>query len=415
IIGYEDKPIIMGETGAGVEYVPSAATSLTAGVEWIADSCDYSFDGWLYWGYYPWPEDMNGKPWAALEDDELILKGMAPVNQPDPCTVPELAVGNIAFRQPARASRFSAGEAPGNVTDGRSSAWNAGDYAPQWIEIELDSPSTIQRVAMTTEQWPPGVTHHEVWARLADGKMVFLGQFDGFTSVDMNLAIELPVPLENVIGVRIETIDTPAWVAWREIEVISAPPPTETACLAETINPPPLYPDPVPGAESNGRITHSILVYLNGYYHLDDDITWWQTGGGTWIEDHYLRITEECRNNTPELAREARLVPVTFTATIPDNTTGEVFMAGDFGDIGIPNWLPWSVLLTQESIPTLQVTIPLPVGAEISYKYTRGGWESVEKGTSCRDVPERTFTVTDTSQMTITDEITAWADLEGCN
>ncbi len=111
MLGYEDKPILMGETGAGPEFVPSAATALTVEVEWIADSCKVGFDGWLWWGYYPWPEAVNGPPWAALGDDELLLKGLAPVNYPDPCVVPELEIANVAYKKPVRVSR-SLNESP---------------------------------------------------------------------------------------------------------------------------------------------------------------------------------------------------------------------------------------------------------------------------------------------------------------
>lgn len=108
MLGYEEKPILMGEFAAGYEVVPSAVSAMELGVKWIAESCEYGFDGWLYWGYYPWPEEFGGKAWAPLEDDERIFVGMSPQNNPDPCTVPELEVTNLAFdfsgnRQPLSA------------------------------------------------------------------------------------------------------------------------------------------------------------------------------------------------------------------------------------------------------------------------------------------------------------------------
>ncbi len=83
--GHDDKPVLMGETGVGHETVPSLQTAVTQVTQWIANSCKVGFDGWLYWGYYPWPADLEGKPWAPLEEAELILNTLSPVNRPDPC------------------------------------------------------------------------------------------------------------------------------------------------------------------------------------------------------------------------------------------------------------------------------------------------------------------------------------------
>ena len=53
MLGYEAKPVLMGETGTGKATVASAAAALDQVRRWIADSCAVGFDGWLNWGSPP--------------------------------------------------------------------------------------------------------------------------------------------------------------------------------------------------------------------------------------------------------------------------------------------------------------------------------------------------------------------------
>jgi hypothetical protein len=55
------------------------------------------------------------------------------------------------------------------------------------------------------------------------------------------------------------------------------------------------------------------------------------------------------------------------------------------------------------------VTIDLPIGTTVSYLYTRGTWDSVERAAACGEVANRTIIV-DAAPITIRDEVSAWAD-----
>lgn len=408
IVGYEEKPVVMGETGAGPEFVPSPASALTVGVEWIADSCAWDFDGWLYWGYYPWPEGAGGEPWAALEDDELILQGMAPVNWPDACVLPDLEIANVAYKKPVRASRSTGTDRPENAVDGGAPSWNAGNYPPQWLEIDLEEPTTIQRVAMNTSQWPPGETRHRVWARLADGGLVLLGQLDGFTTVDMVLALDLPMPLPEVTAVRIETSKSPSWAGWREVEVLSAPASNTIPCLATAAGGAALYANPLTD-ETVGTLTAGQTVYLDGKFAGDEGTIWMRTGGGTWLQADQLTLPDECE---VELAApEARLVPVTFKVSVPEDTDGEVFIGGSFEGTEMPDWTPWTIVLKKQGGNVWTVTVPLPVGSEVEYVYNRGGWDKVERPESCGETNARRLVVEDLPEMAQEDTVIKWQDL----
>jgi len=55
--------------------------------------------------------------------------------------------------------------------------WGAGDFAPQWIEIDLGAAVTITRIRLAIGQDPTGETVHRVWGRGADGGETLLHEF----------------------------------------------------------------------------------------------------------------------------------------------------------------------------------------------------------------------------------------------
>jgi hypothetical protein len=73
---------------------------------------------------------------------------------------------NIALGKPVTASRWYVGFAPGNAVDGEfGNWWGSGDFAPQWIEIDLQDSYSITKIRMATSQTPEGETLHRVWGR----------------------------------------------------------------------------------------------------------------------------------------------------------------------------------------------------------------------------------------------------------
>lgn len=73
---------------------------------------------------------------------------------------------NIALGKPATASSWYVGFAPGNAVDGKIEGWwGSGDFAPQWIEIDLQDSYSISKIRMATSQTPAGETLHRVWGR----------------------------------------------------------------------------------------------------------------------------------------------------------------------------------------------------------------------------------------------------------
>lgn len=129
---------------------------------------------------------------------------------------------NLAYRKPVTASAALAGFAAEYAVDGLFNTWwGAGDSAPQWIEIDLRIPSQIAGIRLTISQDPAGHTVHRVWGRPANGKMQLLHEFAGNTIGDQLLEFVPPQPWEGFQFVRIETVDSPSWISWREIQVLA--------------------------------------------------------------------------------------------------------------------------------------------------------------------------------------------------
>ena len=98
-----------------------------------------------------------------------------------------------------------------------TTVWNAGNYAPSWIQLDLGKPVTISRVRLNVAQDPPGPTTHTISGGPTPDSLTPIGTLDGNTTDDQWL--ELNQSANNVRYVKIETTKSPSWVAWREIEI----------------------------------------------------------------------------------------------------------------------------------------------------------------------------------------------------
>lgn len=76
------KPIILGEFGGERGNFDSIFDFAQKIVDWQVESCDYGFDGWLYWTW-----DTNEQPdfFNALMENGAINGSLAPALRPDPC------------------------------------------------------------------------------------------------------------------------------------------------------------------------------------------------------------------------------------------------------------------------------------------------------------------------------------------
>jgi hypothetical protein len=71
---------------------------------------------------------------------------------------------------------------------------------------------------LLVSQYPEGPTVHRVYFRRA-GVLERIHDFAGDTHPGDWLIFSSPVPSDDVTAVRVETLSSPSWVAWSEIQV----------------------------------------------------------------------------------------------------------------------------------------------------------------------------------------------------
>jgi len=414
MLDHPEIPVVMGEYGAFRHLYPGLDGAGIALTNWIADSCALGFDGWLYWEYYgqPTPGDYM---WGMVAQDNMLLDRMSPDTMPDPCVAPEVASNNLALGRPVAASAFLSAEPPANITDGSGAQWGAGADAPQWVEIDLEGARGIDRVALTVAQWPAGDTHHRVWAIQSDGSQVLLAEFVQATREGDVLVVALPAPLGGVRAVRVETLSSPSWIAWQEIEVYGDQDAPDIACVLTASGSANLRADPTTAAVIAGSLGAGQRTVADARRWSEDGYVWYHVGGFAWVRSDIVSTSGACDELGSALPADPATPSVTFTVTPPSTTpSGDtLYLAGNFGAYGGPEWEPAGIMMQQQAGGRWTITLDFPPDTILEYKYTRGSWETVEKGKNCEELANRTITVHDSE--VIEDTITAWRDVDNCD
>jgi hypothetical protein len=170
-----------------------------------------------------WTWDLTEQPdfFNAVQGKGQIEAALAPVNRPDPCAAGTNAETNLALGKGVTASRSLADQPPANAVDSApETMWGAGAGPQQWIEINLGKPSTVTTIRLTISQYPDGATDHQLWVRGPSDSLKMIYEFRGNTTDNQTLEFKPASPLTDVQFIRILTVSSPSWVAWREVEVI---------------------------------------------------------------------------------------------------------------------------------------------------------------------------------------------------
>ncbi len=151
----------------------------------------------------------------------------APTETPRPTASPQLtsspdrpATGNLALNQSTRASHSLQSPAGMAVDGNKVNGWGSGDYPPQWIEIDLGAPATVTSIRLLATQYPYGDTVHRILVGGPQGALSEVFRFEQYTHTGQWLTFTPETPLDQIQIVRIETVSSPSWVGWLEIEVL---------------------------------------------------------------------------------------------------------------------------------------------------------------------------------------------------
>jgi len=152
----------------------------------------------------------------------LATPAPGPVIRPAPSAAPPSTPtsDNLAQGKPATASAFLPDQPPSAAVDGDpETIWNSGGLPTQWIEIDFGSVFDIERVILLTAQTPDGPTIHQVWGRGESGDYRQFHEFRGSTADGLTLDVSPVSYWSGIRYLKIETTESPSWVAWREIAV----------------------------------------------------------------------------------------------------------------------------------------------------------------------------------------------------
>ena len=132
-------------------------------------------------------------------------------------------IDNLALGRAAVATTSVGDATADRAVDGDADTiWNAGAGPPAAIEVDLGAPQAITEIRLMVSQTPAGETHHRVSCLQAPGAAPsVLADLQGTTRDGEVLTVSAEGSLCRVI--RIETLASPSWVAWREIEVVGGP------------------------------------------------------------------------------------------------------------------------------------------------------------------------------------------------
>ena len=151
---------------------------------------------------------------AATADapPDAVCELAVPARMPSACRfVPALTVNATA----------SLGETPPKAAfDGSTcTVWNAGNFAPQSITVDLGTPTNIDAIVLVPEMSPNGQVRQRI--ELSDDGVTFASAHRIEAPMASGAPVELVMPKrERARFMRVVSDVSPSWIAWREIGIV---------------------------------------------------------------------------------------------------------------------------------------------------------------------------------------------------
>jgi hypothetical protein len=111
------------------------------------------------------------------------------------------------------------GPATAAVDGNPMTAWHAAFGIPQWIEIGLETPSTVREVVLLIAQGEKGPSRHMIQVAVTDQALQVVGVVDRTTADGDAIVFRPETPIANVERIRIETMASPSNAGWYEVIV----------------------------------------------------------------------------------------------------------------------------------------------------------------------------------------------------
>lgn len=134
----------------------------------------------------------------------------------------EPAIAFVVDSMVVTVSHYVQDQKPGEAFDSNEQTnWGAGDGPPQFIQVDFLNNTKLDRIELVVEQFPTGFTRHQLLAA-PDGQSMdpdVLHEFAGNTASQQTLAFDFNAFNNNFRYIKVATLQSPSWVAWREIRL----------------------------------------------------------------------------------------------------------------------------------------------------------------------------------------------------
>jgi hypothetical protein len=95
--------------------------------------------------------------------------------------------------------------------------WVSGELPPQWIEFDLGQVRSLSGLMLWVDQDPSGYTHYIIYGGAEPNPTQRLTVLEGETTWGQMLEVAGDW---KVRFLRIETVESPSWAAWLEVEFL---------------------------------------------------------------------------------------------------------------------------------------------------------------------------------------------------
>jgi F5/8 type C domain len=131
----------------------------------------------------------------------------------------EPSLGPIRSPVVSASTEDDAGPAAAAIDGDPATAWHAAFGVPQWIEVGLGMPTTVNEVVLVIAQSENGPTRHMIQIALTGQPLQVVGVVGRKTTDGDALVFRPDDPIEDVERIRIETLASPSNAGWYEVIV----------------------------------------------------------------------------------------------------------------------------------------------------------------------------------------------------
>ncbi len=172
-----------------------------------------------------------------IEEDRASIPATAVEARQETAPVPPWRSENITQLGTSRGStqerngayRMDEVAAQRAVDGDLESFWSSNRPPTQWFSITFDKEVLVDRMEMVVAQFPAGPTTLEVWFDDGSGILTLAHRIaEGHTEDGQLFQVEIDPP-QRAREVLILTLESPSWVAWRELRVYGMPAPAPSS------------------------------------------------------------------------------------------------------------------------------------------------------------------------------------------